>query len=187
MCEQQRRWSVVRCLDSNWATSWENLSSGFATRLDSNQPAQLQIRDRDLTFWLFQVEVLYYPGSRNKGADQTARMRRLICVFVVAYDINRLSHDVARIIPLLANPKISRPYIASEAEQRGLSLTWSETPKTGFLVTWLISKFHHFFFRLYKLNYPYLIECVSNYFHSAVTSVCHLFAYEMILFCFTLL
>ena len=29
----------------------------------------------------------------NKGADQTARMRRLICAFVVRMD--RFSHDIA--------------------------------------------------------------------------------------------
>ena len=31
----------------------------------------------------------------NKEADQTARMRRLICVFVVRIWQNRFSHDVA--------------------------------------------------------------------------------------------
>ena len=40
-----------------------------------------------------------------------------------------------RIIPLLAISKNSRLWLASEAEQPGLSLSWSETPKTGFLVT----------------------------------------------------
>ena len=30
-----------------------------------------------------------------------------------------------------------KPLARSIAEQAGLSLTWSETPKTGFLVTWL--------------------------------------------------
>ena len=33
----------------------------------------------------------------NKGTDQTARMRRLICAFVFAYGINRFSHDMAYI------------------------------------------------------------------------------------------
>ena len=41
------------------------------------------------------------------------------------------------IISLLAKAEISRPYLVSVAEQSGLSLTWSQTPKTGFLVTWL--------------------------------------------------
>ena len=34
------------------ASSQENLSSGFATRSDSNRPAQLQRLARDLKFWI---------------------------------------------------------------------------------------------------------------------------------------
>ena len=36
---------------------------------------------------------------------------------------------------LVSISKILNLYLASEAEQPGLSLTWSQTPKTGFLVT----------------------------------------------------
>ena len=66
----------------------KNLSSWFATRLDSNQPAQLQRWARGLKFWLYQAEVLYYPGSEQQRccsdcADADAHPRRLICVFVV--------------------------------------------------------------------------------------------------------
>ena len=39
--------------------------------------------------------------------------------------------------PLVAMYDISSLYLASVAAQTGLYLTWSETPKTGFLVTWL--------------------------------------------------
>ena len=42
------------------------------------------------------------------------------------------------IIPILAKSKISRLWLVSEAEQGGLSLTWLQTPKTGFFVLWLI-------------------------------------------------
>ena len=35
--------------------------------------------------------------------------------------------------------EISSFYLAYVAAQDGLSLTWSQTPKTGFLVTWLVS------------------------------------------------
>ena len=42
------------------------------------------------------------------------------------------------IIPILAIFKISRLQLVSVAEQAGLSLTWAKTPKTGFLVTWLL-------------------------------------------------
>ena len=41
-------------------------------------------------------------------------------------------------IPLPAIVEISRPKLVSVAEQAGLSLNWSQTPKAGFVVTWLI-------------------------------------------------
>ena len=47
-------------------------------------------------------------------------------------------HCLDSIIPLLALAGISRPKLVSVAEQAGLSLNRSHTPKTGFLVTWLI-------------------------------------------------
>ena len=38
----------------------------------------------------------------NKGADQTARMRRLICTFLLVYGQNRFSDDMAQIeVPTL--------------------------------------------------------------------------------------
>ena len=36
-------------------------------------------------------------AANNKGADQTAQMRRLICAFVDRICINRFSHDKAHI------------------------------------------------------------------------------------------
>ena len=42
----------------------------FLTRYDTNQAVQrLQIA-RGLKFWIYEVEVLYYPSNENKGADQ---------------------------------------------------------------------------------------------------------------------
>ena len=58
--------------------------------------------------------------------------RSLISAFVV--------HCLDRIIPLLAIAEISRPQLVSSAEQVSFSLTWSQIPKTGCLVTWLILK-----------------------------------------------
>ena len=49
-----------------------------------------------------------------------------------------VAYGVDGIIPLVSIPKISSPYPTSVAAQAGLSLTWSEIPKTGFLVMWLI-------------------------------------------------
>ena len=66
-----------------------------------------------------------------KGADQPAQPRSLISAFVV--------RCLDSIILLLATAEISRLQLASDDEQPGLSLIWSETPKIGFLITWLIS------------------------------------------------
>ena len=55
----------------------------FPTRSDSNWSAQLRKLVWGFKFWLHKLEILHYLGSENKGADQTARIRRLICAFVV--------------------------------------------------------------------------------------------------------
>ena len=61
----------------------------------------------------------------NKGADQPGYLGSLINVLVVC---------CLDSIPLLAKVEISRPELVSVAERAGLCLTWSQTPKTGFLV-----------------------------------------------------
>ena len=53
---------------------------------------------RGLKFQILKLEVLYYPGSEQNGADRTARMRRLICAIVVRIWQNRFSHDGAQVI-----------------------------------------------------------------------------------------
>ena len=45
-------------------------------------------------------------------------------------------------IPLVSISEISSHYLASVAAQAGLCLTWSQTPKTGFLVTGLVWFIH---------------------------------------------
>ena len=45
-------------------------SSGFLTRSGTNRAVQSQKMIRGLKFWIKEVEVLYYPSSENKGADQ---------------------------------------------------------------------------------------------------------------------
>ena len=67
------------------------------------------------------------------------------CVFKKGFSIHYLQWKslistfvvrcLASIIPLVSISEISSLYLASEAEQAGLSLTWSQSPKTGFLVT----------------------------------------------------
>ena len=71
------------------------------------------------------------PYANNKGADQPAHPHSLISAFVVEPCLDSR-------IPLVSISEISSLYLASVAEQAGLSLPWSQTPKTGFLVTRLI-------------------------------------------------
>ena len=42
----------------------------FLTRSDTNQAVQPMEMARGLKFCIKEVEVLYYPSSENKGADQ---------------------------------------------------------------------------------------------------------------------
>ena len=71
------------------------------------------------------------PRLTGVFAGRTCRFvalhpRSLISAFVVRY--------LDSIIPLVSVSEISSPYLASVAAQAGLSLTWSESRKTGFLV-----------------------------------------------------
>ena len=67
------------------------------------------------------------PYANNKGADETAHSRGLISAFVV--------RCLDSITSLFAIAEISSLLLVSVAEQAGLSLTWSKSPSTGFLVT----------------------------------------------------
>ena len=68
-----------------------------------------------------------FAYANNKGADQPAHPRSLISTPVV--------RCLDSIIPLVSISEVSSLSLASVAEQTGLSITWSQTPKTGFLVT----------------------------------------------------
>ena len=70
---------------------------------------------------------LVLPYENNKGTNQPAHLHSLISAFVV--------RCLDSIIPLVSIPEISSLYIASVTAQAGLSLPWSQNPKTGFLVT----------------------------------------------------
>ena len=73
-----------------------------------------------------------YAICNNKGADQHAHPRSLISTFVV--------RCLDSIIPLVSISETSSLYLASVAAQAGLCLTWSQTLKTGFLMTRFICK-----------------------------------------------
>ena len=64
------------------------------------------------------------PYANNKGADQPARMRRLISTIVVRCQ--------DRMIPPVYISEISRFYLVSVAEQVYLCLASSETPEDTF-------------------------------------------------------
>ena len=67
------------------------------------------------------------PGfANNTGAAQPAHPRSLISTFVICF--------LESFICKLATDEISIFLIVSVAEETGLKLTLSETPKTGFLV-----------------------------------------------------
>ena len=72
--------------------------------------------------WATSWETLFYAYANNKGADPRSLMFVVRCLDSI---ISRVSIS-----------KISS--LKSVAAQAGLSLTWSKTPKTGFLVTRLI-------------------------------------------------
>ena len=73
---------------------------------------------------------MFMPYANNKGTDQPAHPRSLISAFIVRCLDSIISQVSIVIIACL--------YLASVAEQAGLSRNWSYTPKTGFLLTWLI-------------------------------------------------
>ena len=82
--------------------------------------------------WATSWENLFLPHAKNKGTDQPAHLRSLINTFVV--------HCLDSIIPLVSISEISSLYLASVDAQAGLSLPWSKTLKTGFLVMRLVSE-----------------------------------------------
>ena len=73
---------------------------------------------------------MFMPCANNKGADQPAHLRNLNSTFIVCC--------LDSMIPLVSISEIASFYLASVAVQASLCLTCSQTPKTGFLVTWLI-------------------------------------------------
>ena len=79
--------------------------------------------------WATSWENLLLPYANNKAAVQPVHPHSLISSFVV--------RCLDNVIPLLAIAEISRPQLVSSAEQAGLNFNWLQTPKTGFLVTWL--------------------------------------------------
>ena len=73
----------------------------FPNRSDTNQAVQAKEMARGWKFWFQKVQELYYPCSKNKGADQPVTVK-LICAFVFAYAKCWFSHYMAhRVLELI--------------------------------------------------------------------------------------
>ena len=66
------------------------------------------------------------PYANNKDADQPVHLHSLFSVFII--------RSLDSIMSLVSISEISSLWLASVAAQASLNLTWSPTPKTGFLV-----------------------------------------------------
>ena len=77
----------------------------------------------------------YEPCHEKTVCDMLrTKMQMSLCGLISNFVISCLDS----IMPLVSISKISRLKLVSVAAQASLSLTWSQTPKTGFLVTRLI-------------------------------------------------
>ena len=115
--------------------------------------------------WATPWDNLFMPYANNKGADQPAHPCSLISTFVVRY--------LDSMISLVSVSEISSLYIASVAAQAGLSLPWSQTPKTVFLVMRLTyslinkSLYYHTWLKLWTLLWiKYVNDCKTSMFIS---------------------
>ena len=84
---ENNRISYLNRLREKKKTMW------ILTRSDTNQAVQLLEMARGLKFCMKEVEVLYYPISENKGADQLRGCR----VFVFTYAKRWFSHNATHI------------------------------------------------------------------------------------------
>ena len=66
-----------------WASRQENLSLGFLSKGDSNWSPQLHRQAKNWNFAGSKFSYDIFQKVNNKCADQTSRMRRLVCAFVV--------------------------------------------------------------------------------------------------------
>ena len=82
------------------------------------------------SIWAMSWENFILPYANNKDADQPAHPCSLISVIVI--------RCLDSIILLVSISVISSLKLAPVAEEASLSLTWLETPKTGFLMMWPI-------------------------------------------------
>ena len=99
-------------------------STGSHNRIKVKQPAQTS----EIIFGPRRKKTCLRGFANNTGADQPAHPRSLFSAFVIRFLESTLTK--------LSTAKISVFQLVSVAEETGLKLTLSETPKTGFLATW---------------------------------------------------
>ena len=126
--------SVLCKLNNTVVTIWwvANIKYTSTGSLKLFEIILYQIWQLGTLIWATPWENLFMTYANDKGADQPAHLRSLISAFLI--------HCLDSILPLVSKSKISSLYRASVAVQAGLCLTWSQTRKTGFLVTRLIYK-----------------------------------------------
>ena len=77
-------WYELLDLDLIWASLRENLSLGLPTKQYSNQSPKLHIdKLENRNFSFSKLRYGTFQKTNNKGTDQTALMRRLVCACVV--------------------------------------------------------------------------------------------------------
>ena len=107
-----------------------NFEMGGIRLTNAIQCSQRRISSHLITNGLKLLEPRHEKTCFCRMQTTKAHPRSLISAFVVrCLDYYNISNFYIRNF---------KPQLASVAAQAGLSLTWSEIPKTGFLVTWLI-------------------------------------------------
>ena len=85
------------------------------------------------------VGLLYEPRhDKNCFCHMQTTKAQISLSIRTVWSASLFVHCMDSIIPLVSISEISSLYLASLAAQAGLCLTWSQTPKTVFLVTRLI-------------------------------------------------
>ena len=74
--------------------SQENLSSGFATKYDSNWRAQLLKLARGLKFWIKKLDIVLSKVQTTKTLIRLCGCAGRSVSLLFVYGINRLCHDV---------------------------------------------------------------------------------------------
>ena len=124
--ESRHRQILLLTTNYKWFFSLLGTFDPTPVRLWNKKVTVVAVKWKFFLNWAKSWENLSY--ANNKGVDQpAAHPRSLISAFIVR----------CLDIPMLAISKTARLWLLSVAEQAGLSLTWPQTPRTGFLVTWL--------------------------------------------------